>query len=298
MLSLVIKQRRYKMAYHDNPARFDGSQRALTEDELRQYAPSVFATTAHHSRSQRFAPIATIDVVRGLKREGFEVVGATQSVVRIDDRRNFTKHLLRLRQIEAKQVGDTVNEMWLKNADDGTAAYDLMSALYRVQCLNSMVALLRELGQCKVRHTGNVVDKVIEGTFHVIDESKRMLAAPQAWSGIQLDDGEKNAFAEAAHVLRFPVKQGEERKTGIEPAQLLAPRRFEDRRSDLWTTFNVVQENTIRGGLEGRRIDAQGNLRRSSTRGIKGVDQSTNLNYALFVLANSLAEAKGVKIAA
>lgn len=287
------------MSYMENTARFDSSQRALTEDELRRFAPSVFATTAHHSRSERFRPIATIDVVRGLKREGFEVVGASQSVVRIDDRRNFTKHRLRLRRIEeGLKVGDTVPEMWLKNANDGTGAYDLLSALYRIRCLNSMVSVLRMLGQCKVRHTGDVVTKVIEGTFHVIDESKRMLAAPEAWSGIQLNDGEKNAFAEAAHVLRFPVKAGEPAKTGIEPAQLLAPRRFEDRASDLWTTFNVVQENTIRGGLEARRIDAQGNLRRSSTRGINGVDQSTNLNYALFVLANSLAEAKGVKIAA
>src|SRR5215475_11866198 len=41
-------------------ARFDRA-RALTEDELRKYAPSVFATTAHDSRSERFQPIPTIE---------------------------------------------------------------------------------------------------------------------------------------------------------------------------------------------------------------------------------------------
>src|SRR6187431_2753685 len=58
-------------------ARFD-TGRALTESELFKLAPSVFATTAHESRSERFAPIPTIEIVRGLAKEGFGVVGAKQ----------------------------------------------------------------------------------------------------------------------------------------------------------------------------------------------------------------------------
>ena len=80
-------------------ARFDRA-RALTEDELRQTAPSVFAATAHDSCSERFRPIPTIEVVRGLAREGLSVVGARQAIVRQEGRENFTKHLLRLRRLD------------------------------------------------------------------------------------------------------------------------------------------------------------------------------------------------------
>lgn len=284
------------MTIYTNTARFD-TGRAMTEDELFRAAPSIFATTAHASRSERFKPIPTIEVVRGLAKEGFAVVGAQQSVVRIEDRRPFTRHQLRLRRMEnaqTYQVGDTVAEMLLKNANDGTAAYDLMSGLFRIRCLNSMVTLVNKLSSCKVRHSGDAVNKVIEGTFQVIDESRRALAAPEQWSGVQLKQQEKMALAKAASVLRFGENACQD-NDGME-GDLLNPRRWDDRASDLWTTFNVVQENVIRGGIERYRHDANGNLRRSKSREVKGIDQSNALNKALFVLANEMAKIHGVAI--
>ena len=62
---------------YGHSARFDHAH-VLSEDELRHAAPSIFAVEAHESRSERFRPIPTIDVVRGLAREGFMVVGAKQ----------------------------------------------------------------------------------------------------------------------------------------------------------------------------------------------------------------------------
>jgi hypothetical protein len=47
------------------------SDRALTEDQLFSVAPSIFQTEAHESRSLRFRPIPTIEIVRGLAKEGF-----------------------------------------------------------------------------------------------------------------------------------------------------------------------------------------------------------------------------------
>lgn len=287
------------MTVYTNTARFDNTARALTEDELFRLAPSIFATEAHSSRSERFKPIATIEVVRGLAKEGFAVVGAQQSVTRLPDRKNFTRHQLRLRRLDDTkyQVGDTVAEMLLKNANDGTAAYDLMSGLFRIRCLNSMVAKVGELSSCKVRHSGDAVNKVIEGTFAVIDESRKALAAPEKWSGLQLRGEEKVALAKAADVLRFGEEEPDDALMNTDRhQQLLNPRRWDDRASDLWTTFNVVQENVIRGGIERYRYDANGIVRRGKSREVKGIDQSNALNKALFVLANEMAKIHGVAI--
>src|SRR5262245_3330752 len=74
--------------------------KALSEERLRELAPSIFATSAHDSRSDRFAPIPTIEIVRGLAREGFSVVGARQARAKDDSRRDYTKHLLRIRETD------------------------------------------------------------------------------------------------------------------------------------------------------------------------------------------------------
>lgn len=281
------------MTIYTQTARFDHG-RALTEDELHRLAPSIFATTAHESRSDRFRPIPTIEILRGLQKEGFEPVGAKQSVARLDDRRNFTKHLIRLRRMgddKAYSVGDTICEILLKNANDGSSAYDLMAGLFRIRCLNSLVAQVGTLDSVKVRHSGDVGHKVIEGTYRVLGEAQKALAAPADWSRLSLDRDERQAFAEAAHVLRF-----DNVATPIQPAQLLQPRRRDDTATDLWMTLNVAQENMIRGGLHGVTIDpATRRRRRVSTRAVNGIDQDIRLNRALFTLASRMAELKGAR---
>jgi hypothetical protein len=67
---------------------------SLTESELHDRAPSIFATSAHHSRSDRFAPIPTVEVLRGLAKEGFVPTRARQCRCRDSDRREFTKHVI------------------------------------------------------------------------------------------------------------------------------------------------------------------------------------------------------------
>src|SRR5262245_48511470 len=115
------------MTIYTPTARFD-TGRPLTEDEMRKTAPSIFALPAHESRSERFRAIPTIEVLRGLAKEGFHPVGVRQAKCRTEGRADYTKHLVRLRRFDdvAKyQVGDTVCEMLLKNANDGTSVYDL-----------------------------------------------------------------------------------------------------------------------------------------------------------------------------
>lgn len=293
--------------YAPQAGRFDGSARALTEDELRQLAPSIFATEAHASRSERFRVIPTIEILRGLQKEGFSPVGAKQSTSRDVTKTDFTKHMIRLRRLDdgrSYQVGDTVAEIILKNANDGTSAYDLMSGLFRIACLNSLVTQTKTLDSVKVRHSGDAIGNVIEGTYRVLGETEKVLAAPQDWSGIQLSLPQRMAFAEAAHVARFGDAEGET-TTPIKPEQLLNVRRQEDAGRDLWTTLNVVQENVIRGGLHGRTDatrDERGRLhrgRRVTTRPVNGIDQDVKLNKALWVLSERMAElARSQRVAA
>ena len=73
------------------------SDRPLSDEQIRAVVPSIFAEDRHVSRSQRYSYIPTSAVLSKLRAEGFQPFMACQTRVRHDDRREFTKHMLRLR---------------------------------------------------------------------------------------------------------------------------------------------------------------------------------------------------------
>ena len=91
------------------------SETPLAEDAMRQAAPSIFAQGKHASRSDRYTYIPTIEVLRGLRKEGFEPYMVAQSKSRIEGKTDFTKHMIRMRH--AAQVGarPEANEIILIN---------------------------------------------------------------------------------------------------------------------------------------------------------------------------------------
>lgn len=284
------------MTYFRN-ARFASTirqQEALTIDAIRTIAPSAFAETKHESRSDRYSYIPTSAVIEGLMREGFQPFKACQSRSRIEGKSEFTKHLIRFRHTSmvSAQVGDSLPEVVLINSHDGSSAYKLIAGIFRIVCSNGLVVAESTTGSLSVPHKGNVVDKVIEGSFEIIGNSHKALETTREWSNLQLTSGEQEIFAEAAHTLRFADANGEV-ATPITASQLLEPRRRDDVDNSLWHTFNRVQENAIRGGLRGWQRDERGRpTRRVSTREVQGIDQDVRLNRALWTLTERMAQIK------
>jgi hypothetical protein len=258
----------------------------LTDDQIRRVAPSVFAEQAHDSRSARYAYIPTADVLGGLRAEGFEVFSATQARCRSEDRREHTKHLLRLRHVSqlARTDRDSSPEIVLLNSHDGTSSYQLMGGVFRMVCANGLIVPDGVCQTVKVQHSGQVRDKVTQGAFEVLDGLTRVIDSRDSMRAVTLSDDESRVFAAAALQLRYD----EDKPAPIEPAQVLRPRRLEDRAPDLWTTFNRTQENLVRGGLRGRSATGA----RQSTRAVTGIDQDVKLNRALWTLAEEMRRLK------
>ncbi|RLX43269.1 DUF932 domain-containing protein [Escherichia coli] len=90
-------------------------ERPLTDDELMQFVPSVFSGDKHESRSERYTYIPTINIINKLRDEGFQPFFACQSRVRDLGRREYSKHMLRLRR-EGHINGKEVPEIILLNS--------------------------------------------------------------------------------------------------------------------------------------------------------------------------------------
>jgi hypothetical protein len=72
------------------------SDQPLADEQMRRAAPSIFAEGKHGSRSERHTYIPTIEVLRGLRKEGFEPFMVAQSKSRIEGKTEFTKHMIRI----------------------------------------------------------------------------------------------------------------------------------------------------------------------------------------------------------
>ena len=281
------------MSRHVTNLRARKDAAVLTEEQLRAHVPSIFAAEAHGSRSERYTHIPTFTVMQGLAKEGFLPVAARQSSPRDGTRHAFAKHMVRFRRPDHgyAAVGDVLPEIVLVNSHDGTSSYNLMAGLFRLACLNGLVVEAGEIASVRVGHKGDVVAQVIDGAYTVLDESVRALEAPREWSRLRLSGPEQQKFADHSHALRFSDGEGSI-ATAIEPRQLLVPRRRDDTADDLWRTFNVVQENAIRGGLSAWSRDANNRRRRTTSRAVAGIDQDVKLNRALWALAAKMAELK------
>ncbi|PVX83212.1 DUF932 domain-containing protein [Paraburkholderia unamae] len=257
----------------------------LSDEQIRRVAPSIFADGKHASRSERYTYIPTIDVLRGLRYEGFQPFMVCQSRVRDPGKREYTKHMLRLRHA-SQIVGDEANEVVLLNSHDGTSSYQMLAGVLRFVCQNGMVAgdSVRDI---RIPHKGNIARNVIDGAFDVLDGFDLIREQKDSMRGIELDRDEQHAFARSALALRYDPTDAEA-PAPVTESQLLAPRRFEDRRDDLWTVFNRVQENLTKGGLHGRSRTG----RAISTRPVTGIDQNVKLNRALWMLADAMRKMK------
>lgn len=102
---------------------------------------------------------------------------------------------------------------------------------------------------------------------------------------ITLETGEEEILARSALALKYDDPT---RPAPVSETQLLAPRRFDDRRPDLWSVFNRIQENMVKGGLTARTS----NGRRQRTREVQGIDQNLRLNRALWMLADGMRQLK------
>jgi hypothetical protein len=70
------------------------------------------------------------------------------------------------------------------------------------------------------------------------------------------------------------------------PDQLLSARRDADFGNSLWLTYNVVQENLVTGGLQGRSASG----RTSRTRAIRAIREDIRINVGLWNHAMGLLE--------
>ena len=141
-------------------------------------------------------------------------------------------------------------------------------------------------------------NQVIEAAYKVVGNFDSQVETVQALKQISLSTDEQMLLAESASNLVFDAEQIELNKSrGIDlRSKLLTVRRSDDRKDDLWTTSNRVQENVIKGGFRIVTQNEKGEPSLRRTRPVNAINRDAKLNKELMSLALKFAELKGQKV--
>lgn len=252
----------------------------LTNEQLQSLTPSIFEAGTKNV-TDKYAKINTIKIVDVLRQSGFYPVKASQQRKLDQNNKPFAKHIIRFRNEQSimreNNVGDSVPELILMNSHDGTSAYKMMFGIFRLVCSNGLVVASSTVAGISVRHSGDpreVFERITQSAKDITSQSDKVFERVSAWQGKTLDINQALSFAEGACAI---YSEGTESK--IEPALILRPRRWaEFNKIDLWSTFNIVQENFTKGGFY--QQNAQGFYRRA--RALSSIDRDVKLNKALW----------------
>jgi hypothetical protein len=254
----------------------------LTTSEIKQRAKSVFTDTAGPSTSEKFTHIPTYKVIDDMAQLGFGVVDAKEVKARAKNSIGFQKHLVVFRNPDIVingADGDTVYpQILLSNSNDGKNAFTFTSGIFRCVCENGLVISTKQFSDLKIRHMGYTFEALQEKVRAMVEQLPLTVESMNKMKGIQLSEEQAKELATKALTTRFTEEQIQSVKIDLD--LLLEPTRSEDKGSDLWSVFNVIQEKILEGDfqyLSGAKI--------RKARKVKNFKQDMEINQKLFAMA-------------
>ncbi len=258
----------------------------LTNDQIVSFAPAAGSFEPIDGVSKRYSFVPTLTAVDLLRDAGWFPIHAQQSAVRVARREGYQRHLIRFAKNGLSFDGERV-DLVLYNSHDRGCAFKLITSVYRLICENGLM-VASEFANFSHKHIGFKPDDFVHSAGEIAAAAGTIADRVDEMKVIEMTPDERGVFAQAAHSLVYD----EPEQAPIQPHQLLEERRYDDKGKDLWTAFNLVQENLIKGGLKGKKRDANGRMRRTTTRPVKALDRNIKLNQALWFLTEKMAELK------
>jgi hypothetical protein len=242
--------------------------------------------TKPHSRlTDKYMFLDTRKVVDDMRDLGYEATGFRRAKGRTVNAQYGLHEVEFMRPQDLARDGSFSHEaprILFMNSYDGSRKARFAAGIIRFACLNGMITgdLLANL---TFLHMGEYEEELMKQMKEIAEETPKVFSKIDAYRDIKLDDEIYLDMADQALQLRYPK---EEDRPIVDPAALIMPRRPEDHQADLYTTFNVLQENIIRGGVPGTLPDGRSRIMQP----VKNIERSNTLNRQLWGLLETTAE--------
>jgi Domain of unknown function (DUF932) len=256
----------------------------LDIDELHRLVPAAFAREPADHVSDRYSFIPTSRVIDQLVDQDWFPVEARQSS-KVRDTIHAT-HMIKFRKRDTKiQVGGVAPEICVFNNHMALRRISMRAGFYKWACSNGLVVSVP--GMIDERfdkiHIDNAAFEFEKAFALAVDRLGSATTQIEEWMGIPLNFISELKFATNAVYIRN--HQDPVWSRHFDAHEFLTRRRDEDKGHDLWTVFNVVQENIMKGGV-------QGAVR--TTKPITQVAEVQRINEGLWQLATEYGTTHGV----
>jgi len=240
---------------------------------LQQLVPSAYASAPSSVVSEKYVFLPTAEILDMFAGRKWMPIGGRQAKTRKPERQGFQKHLIRLRKEEFDfKVGNLIPEIILKNSHDRSSSLDFLLGLFNVVCENGLIIERLRFEALHIRHI-NVDEQIVAQAIETTMNSFDMIGGDIIrYQQIELTENDKNQFAFDAHRM-FKIRKE------VLPKQLLQTHRQADENNSLWSVFNVVQENLIKGGIQYKATK-----RNAKTRSVKNIEKEVIWNTQLWKL--------------
>jgi|SaaInl5LU_22_DNA_1037371.scaffolds.fasta_scaffold00026_94 hypothetical protein len=243
----------------------------LTESEIREIAPSVYADSASGHVSDKYTFIPTTQVIEDMSGLGWKVYSAEQRSARTKVRNNFTKHLLRFRNDQLESIKGCIPEITLTNSHDGRNAFQFHVGLYNNESGTSFIMSHQTIDNLRIKHQWYTLNEVREVAQKVTNHLPLLIEQVESLSNTQITVKEQRNYILKAMMTRWGKDY-----PNILSQVLLKPLKGEN--VSLWDAFKNIQNRILEGGIT-YELPSK---RKQTVRAITNVDLKIKINEALW----------------
>lgn len=248
--------------------------------------------------SGKYSFIPTTRILETLNSNGWHPVKVEEINVRKEERKGYQKHLIRLRNdsFEARGTDSLFPEIVLTNSHDGCASFNLMAGVFRFVCSNGMIVADSLVANHKIRHQGYTDETVKEAVCSIVEDTPKIFNKVEEFRNVELTREDQMVYGAAALDLMYDDEQLKNKDIEGSVTRLIQPRREADKDSNLWNTFNIVQEKIVKGGrflVENKETERGYKYKQTrKTKEVKSIDKNVKLNKALWKITEHFQNSK------
>jgi hypothetical protein len=258
--------------------------------DLNRYHSLIANSRNTGSTSGKYQFISTHEIIDVLAGHGWMPSAVQESRVIKAEKQGFQKHLVRFRKTDLMSA-EVAPEIVLYNSHDATSSIQFSAGLFRFICLNGMVVGDSLTPTFKINHRGYTAEKVNDALSYMVNQLPDLTNTVETFRAIELTPDEQGIYAVSAGQLKYDPD-----KAVVDTRTLLRPYRREDTDNSLWTTFNRVQENMLKGRIRIYKVDKEtkkpDHWTGRKARKVNNVSENIKLNKALWELTSKMAELK------
>lgn len=246
----------------------------LSIEEIKKLAPSIFASKPHESRSERYSMVPTMNMIENFRKAGWYPTKVMEERSKKFD--GFQKHLIRFRQ-DFDDSQKRIPEIVMINSHNGRSKCEFRLGIFEVVCTNGLVIETLSLAYMKQVHVGINYDEFKKTIDVYAGNADKIMKEIPKYEAVKLTKNQRVEFATKVLKMQYFNKSGI-----INPDQILKTRRIEDDEPTLWKTFNVIQENIIKGGIHYDLYTDSDNIRKSTSKPVTNIYKNILFNTMLW----------------